>query len=192
MTDPDDVLAFVPVPLTRLRARGWSADQQHAFIAMLARCGVVAHAARSVGMSARSAYHLRGRPGADSFAAAWDWALEMGLDAARDAAMEQIAAARAQPLVRRGRIVGTRHGEDHRLIFAAMRAFSAEVRGRRAAMPHRLRMDARALRETFDAPWPWDPDVPRPPETIEPGDDMKNPIEREKCEVKRRPAIRAF
>ena len=55
MTDPDDVLAFIPVPLARVRARGWSADRQHAFIAMLARCGVVAHAARSVGMSARSA-----------------------------------------------------------------------------------------------------------------------------------------
>jgi len=143
MTQPD-LLHFTPVPHAR-RARGWTPDAQLAFIAALSRCGVVAQAARSVGCTPRSAYYLRARVGAESFAAAWDWALEMGLDESRARAVALAKETQERPIVRRGRIVGTRTHTNHRLLFAALRALGADGGGARAAMPHRQRIAARDM-----------------------------------------------
>ncbi|HEX6374640.1 MAG TPA: hypothetical protein VFZ91_02860 [Allosphingosinicella sp.] len=63
--------AFAPVPV-RARRDGWTAGRQRAFIAALARIGCVGRAAVEAGMSRESAYRLRRRKGATSFAAAWD------------------------------------------------------------------------------------------------------------------------
>ena len=147
MADAPNLLRFTPVPLQR-RARGWTPDAQAAFIAALAQCGIVAHAARSVGCSPRSAYHLRARPGADSFAAAWDWAIEMGLDAARDRAMALIHDDAPRPLYRGRREVGYRTGPDHRIMFAALRSLAGDVEGHQG-----FRVGCRALlkRATDDA-----------------------------------------
>jgi hypothetical protein len=68
------VPAFTPVPV-RARKDGWLPQRQVDFIGVLAETGCVAEAARAVGMSRESAYRLRERPGAESFAAAWDAAL---------------------------------------------------------------------------------------------------------------------
>lgn len=65
------VPAFVPVP-TRRRKDGWSARCQAAFLAVLAITGSVSEAARRVSMARETAYRLRRRRGAESFAAAWD------------------------------------------------------------------------------------------------------------------------
>jgi hypothetical protein len=62
---------FLPVPL-RARADGWTPDRQARFIGLLAETGSVAEAARGVGMSRESAWRLRRRAGAGSFAHAWD------------------------------------------------------------------------------------------------------------------------
>jgi len=128
-----DPLFFTPVPLARVRARGWSAQVQIAFIANLARCGLVGHAARSVGRSARTAYRLRGRPGAESFAEAWDMAVEMGLGAARDRVMERLAGTRATPVIRQGRLVKERQRDDPVLLYAALRALAGDLKRLRAA-----------------------------------------------------------
>ena len=69
--------AFVPVP-TRARRDGWSPARQAGFIGALAETGSVAAAAAREGMSRESAWRLRLREGADSFAAAWDAALAIG------------------------------------------------------------------------------------------------------------------
>jgi hypothetical protein len=65
---------FYPVP-TRTRRDGWTAQRQADFLGMLAETGSVTGACEAVGMSRKSAYALRARPGAESFAAAWDAAL---------------------------------------------------------------------------------------------------------------------
>jgi hypothetical protein len=65
---------FYPVP-TRTRRDGWTAQRQADFLGMLAETGSVMGACEAVGMSRKSAYALRARPGAESFAAAWDAAL---------------------------------------------------------------------------------------------------------------------
>lgn len=68
------VPAFYPVP-TRTRRDGWTIERQADFLGMLAETGSVIGACEAVGMSRKSAYQLRARPGAESFAAAWDAAL---------------------------------------------------------------------------------------------------------------------
>jgi hypothetical protein len=68
------VPAFYPVP-TRTRRDGWTIARQADFLGMLAETGSVIGACEAVGISRKSAYQLRARPGAESFAAAWDAAL---------------------------------------------------------------------------------------------------------------------
>jgi hypothetical protein len=65
------VPAFYPVP-TRTRRDGWTVERQADFLGMLAETGSVIGACEAVGISRKSAYQLRARPGAESFAAAWD------------------------------------------------------------------------------------------------------------------------
>jgi hypothetical protein len=65
---------FAPVP-TRTRRDGWTVQRQADFLGMLAETGSVMGACEAVGMSRKSAYALRVRPDAESFAAAWDAAL---------------------------------------------------------------------------------------------------------------------
>lgn len=69
--------AFLPVPL-RARADGWTPLRQAMFLVALARTGSVSAAAREAGLSRVSAYQLRRRPGAGSFAAVWDMVLGQG------------------------------------------------------------------------------------------------------------------
>ena len=67
--DPIDVPPFTPVP-TRARRDGWSPDKQRAFLVALGRTGQVGLAAKAVGMTHQTAWRLRKRVGAESFAAA--------------------------------------------------------------------------------------------------------------------------
>ena len=56
----------------RTRADGWTPERQAAFLGALAETGSVVAAARRVGMARETAYRLRRKPDAGSFAAAWD------------------------------------------------------------------------------------------------------------------------
>jgi hypothetical protein len=113
-------LAFTPVPLERIQHNGWSPQRQRRFIAALAAMGSVLHAARAVGMTKQSAYNLRARPGAESFASAWDLALHMGYDEMFGQAMDRALNGVITPRFYRGKQVGTRHSFDHRLAMAAL------------------------------------------------------------------------
>ena len=62
---------FLPVPL-RARGDGWTPERQARFVGLLAETGSVAEAARRVGLTRESAWRLRRRIGAASFAHAWD------------------------------------------------------------------------------------------------------------------------
>ena len=62
---------FIPVPV-RNRRDGWTPERQAWFIAALAETGCVATAARRAGMARETAYRLRRKMGAESFAHAWD------------------------------------------------------------------------------------------------------------------------
>lgn len=123
-----DPFAFAPVPSTTSRHDGWTPDRQRSFIAVLAQIGVVSAAAKSVGMSAKSAYALRRRAGPDSgFVRAWDVALDEGQARSLDTAIDRATIGTAVPVFYRGRQVGEWRRYDNRLLFAALRAIAART-----------------------------------------------------------------
>lgn len=110
-SDPVDepVIDFTPVPRLRNRRAGWTEARQRGFIAALARCGSVKAAATHVGMSARTAYRLIDAPGAESFAEAWDKAMDIGLARIQSDALERALNGAFVPVYRRGRLVRVEH-----------------------------------------------------------------------------------
>jgi hypothetical protein len=106
---PPGALDFTPVPL-KARRDGWTAVAQRLFIAALAAGLGVSGAARAVGLSRQTAYRLRERPDAASFAAAWDRAFHFARlrplppgATAWERAVEGVVV----PIFYRGRIVGS-------------------------------------------------------------------------------------
>jgi hypothetical protein len=81
----EDVADIVPAPTlpefdiapTRKRHAGWTAERQRRFIEHLCLTGNVGEACAIVGVASSSAYRLRNRAGAESFARAWDAALRL-------------------------------------------------------------------------------------------------------------------
>jgi hypothetical protein len=128
----DEQLAFTAVPLDRHRSDGWTPAQQERFIVALDVMGSVGQAARAVGMSRRSAYNLRDRPGAESFAKSWDLALEFGRRRQFDTAMEHAINGVTTIRVLRGGSVTVKGGPDMRILRGALR--SADERGDRGSL----------------------------------------------------------
>lgn len=106
--DEEDDIPFTPVPV-RARRDGWTPERQRAFIRALSRIGSANSAARSVGMSLRSAHKLRARAGAESFAAAWDRAVGRGEDNVRDHVIDRVLHGAVVPRFRKGRQTGLQH-----------------------------------------------------------------------------------
>ena len=118
---PLEELAFDPVPV-KPRHDGWTAERQKWFVLRLALSGCVSVAARGVGMTRKSAYRLRDRAGAESFAAAWDRAQGWGQDRTVDVGLERALLGERVPIVRNGRVVGEVHRHDNRLAMAVLNA----------------------------------------------------------------------
>ena len=123
-----DALDFTPVPV-RPRADGWTAAKQVRFVRWIGDLGSVGEAAAMVGMTREGAYRLRKRPGAASFAEAWDnallWAGESLFERAVRRAIDGVAVA----VIRNGRVTGATRQCDDRLLIALMTR--AEGRTRR-------------------------------------------------------------
>jgi hypothetical protein len=112
---------FTPVPTARARRDGWSAEVQRGFIYALSVMGSVGAACRAVGMGRVSAYRLRDRDGADSFAAAWDAAIDAGRWRQYDVAMERTLNGVTTVRVQRGGSISVACGPDMNLVNAALR-----------------------------------------------------------------------
>ena len=119
---PDDSSDPTPPPGTlaraipeRARHDGWTPERQHSFITALAETGCVTEAAKSVGMSPRSAYRLRARAEANIFRQAWDIALDYAIRNLTDAAMSRALHGVARPVFYKGEQVGERRYYDERL-----------------------------------------------------------------------------
>ena len=125
----EDLLAFTAVPLDRSRSNGWTAAQQERFILALHVMGSVGQAAKAVGMSRQSAYNLRERAGAESFAASWDAAIEMGRARQFDLAMERALNGVTTVRVLRGGSVTVTGGPDMRILRSALRSEDERMGG---------------------------------------------------------------
>lgn len=122
-------LAFAPVPQQRRRADGWTPVTQERFIRALEAMGSVGAAAKAVGMSRRSAYKLRDHDGADSFADAWDRALDLGRGRMFDYAMDRALNGVTTVRIFRGGAIDVSCGPNMDLVNAAIREPSAPAKG---------------------------------------------------------------
>ena len=118
---------FTPFVPQRRRATGWTAAIQRAFIAELTRIGSANAAAKAVGRSVRSAYVLRDKPGAESFAAAWVEALARGRDAVRDTATERALYGEVAPRYRNGRFTGYHMVRNDHLLTGVLNARESRI-----------------------------------------------------------------
>jgi len=124
---------FTPVPLARSRKDGWTPARQRIFLAALAATGLVSRAAKAAEMGVTSAYNLRKRKGAESFAAAWDQVEREARERALAWVIEHVTNGETRPRFYRGRFVGTVHRVDRKVMLAAVRAMYAEPPRQRGA-----------------------------------------------------------
>jgi hypothetical protein len=128
--DRRQVPAFTPVPL-RYRADGWTPVRQAIFLGVLVETRCVAAAARAVGMTRESAYRLRDKPGAESFAAAWDKVLEAPCESrmsTHDLLWHRVEYGKIRPIMEHGRCIGVRTTPDNDAVF---QLYKIEMRRRR-------------------------------------------------------------
>lgn len=90
---------------TRKKHSGWTAERQRRFIEHLSLSGSVGEAAAFAGVSSRSAYRLRNKPGADSFARAWDAALSQSATRLAAIAFDRALHGRSERVYRDGQLV---------------------------------------------------------------------------------------
>ncbi len=125
--------SFTPVPRSTPRHDGWSPEKQSAFIDALAEYGMVRAAVEKVGMNVTSAYRLRAADGAESFAAAWDKALQIGQASLADIAMDRAVHGVPVPVFYKGEQVGERRWVDNRLLMFMLRQTQTRRYGTHAA-----------------------------------------------------------
>ena len=112
---------FVPVPRQCERHDGWTEDRQRRFIAALADTGSVHAACKAVNMSQAGAYYLRRQRGAESFRAAWQAAIDLGVQRIEDVAMDRALNGVDVPVYSYGKLVGTRTAYNDRLLMFMLR-----------------------------------------------------------------------
>ena len=123
---------FHPVPL-RERCDGWSEGRQCVFLAHLYVTGSVTAAARAAGLTRASAYRLRARADAASFAYAWDKVLTPPGTGRCDpprpdfrkvtnsALIRRAETGLIQPVIYRGRMTAIRRKADNSALFRLLR-----------------------------------------------------------------------
>jgi hypothetical protein len=134
------VIQFDPVPQARRRRVGWDEDRQRAFIALLARVPSVARAAKAMGMSARSAYKLLDRPGAEQFSRAWDMAIDFGMEKLRGETLHRcLDGGDFVPVFHKGRLVRVDFRRNDRLAVAILSGKDRDIDSYRRSAQSRSR-----------------------------------------------------
>ncbi|MEO6153474.1 MAG: hypothetical protein ABIT09_08605 [Croceibacterium sp.] len=113
--------AFAPVTRVHNRHDGWTPARQRGFIEALALYGSVRAAANAVGMTPEGAYLLRRHAEGAEFRAAWQAALDLGVQKLEDAAMERALNGIEVPVYSYGKLVGTRIKYNDRLLMFMLR-----------------------------------------------------------------------
>ena len=157
--DPEDLppeLQFDPIPTIK-RWTGITPQKQRQFIAHLAATGAVGMAARAIGVSTSALYTRRQKPGAESFAAAWDRAVEMGARRVLDTLMEHAIHGTPETLLQGKEVILERRKYNTRsMMWIVQQRFPEQyggalnIGGRPASsLPHGMK----ALKEQWSAEW---------------------------------------
>lgn len=124
---------FTPEPSQKVG--GWSAERQRLFVAALAETGTVHMAAKSAGLSARSAYALRVR--SPAFANAWDAAQQLAVGRLSALAFDRAIHGRIEQVFDQGQLVAERRVPSERLLIWLL----ARLDPKRFAAPWERRKD---------------------------------------------------
>ncbi|MEO5707480.1 MAG: hypothetical protein ABIT10_11635 [Alteraurantiacibacter sp.] len=134
LPSPDDpLLQFAPVPHVAPRRNSITPNRQREFIANLAATGIVSEAARAIGASMEALYKLRHKAGAEEFSAAWDAAVDRGVERLEDGALARAIRGEERMVVSGGQVLGTeiRHNDALVMFFLKHRRaarYGTEVR----------------------------------------------------------------
>jgi hypothetical protein len=150
-------LDFTPVPRLAKRWNGITAQKQRHFMAQLAGSGSVSMAANAIGVSTSALYQLRKGEGAESFAAAWEKAVEMGARRVLDLLMDHAIHGTPETLLKGGDVILERRKYNTRaMMWIVQQRFpetyggSLNVTGGAAhSMPHSIRK----LKEQWRTEW---------------------------------------
>lgn len=151
--------AFTPVPRRKDRSNGWKPEVQSAFIEALADTGSVTAACRVVRRSTYGAYYLRRQPGAEEFAAAWQAALDIGMQRIEDTAMDRALNGVEIPVYSYGKLIGSRISYNDRLLMFMLRnraphRFAEGRSALRAGGPNAVdKMELARLKKQWRAEW---------------------------------------
>jgi hypothetical protein len=110
----DARLEFTPVPRATKRWNGLTDLKQRTFIQLLADSGSVTMAAKAIGTTTSAMYGLRRREGAESFAAAWEAAIEIGARRVLDTLVEHAIHGTPETILQDGEVVAERRRYNHR------------------------------------------------------------------------------
>jgi hypothetical protein len=110
----DARLEFTPVPRGTKRWNGLTELKQRTFIQLLADSGSVTMAAKAIGTSSSAMYNLRRSEGAESFAAAWEVAVDIGARRVLDTLMEHAIHGTPETIIQDGEVVAERRKYNHR------------------------------------------------------------------------------
>ena len=120
-SDDDPLLQFEPVPHKAPRRNSITAARQRAFISALATTGIVNQAARTIGASLEALYKLRHKPGGEAFSAAWDAAVDCGVQRLEDCVLAQAIEGEERMVVSAGKVVGTEFRHNSALVMFFLR-----------------------------------------------------------------------
>lgn len=153
---PVEAFAFTPVPRATKRWNGITDQKQRVFIDNLAGSGCVKMAADSIGTSTSAMYQLRKRPGAESFARAWDKAVEAGARRVLDLLMAHAIHGTPEKLLKDGEVILERRKFNTRaMMWIVQQRFPEQYGGSLNAgnapnsMPHSIRK----LRASWQKEW---------------------------------------
>lgn len=149
--------SFTPVPRKKDRSNGWKPEVQQRFIGALAETGSVKAACRRLGRPEVGVYLLRRHPEAESFRAAWDKALDLGIRRIEDAAMDRALYGTEEVVVQNGETIIKRRRYNERLVMFMLRNRAPErfseggARGLNAVDTMRLKRLKAAWRQEWEA-----------------------------------------
>ncbi|MEM7779131.1 MAG: hypothetical protein AAF697_01925 [Pseudomonadota bacterium] len=147
--------AFTPVPREGKRHDGWTPERQRDFIEALADTGSVHAACKAVNMSQGGAYYLRRQEGAEEFRAAWEKALDLGVQRIEDVAMDRALNGVEEPLYSYGKLVGTRRRYNDRLLMFMLRNRAPErfAEGKPKGLNAIGKMEVERLKKQWREEW---------------------------------------
>lgn len=151
----DARLHFTPVPREAKRWNGLTDLKQRTFIQLLADSGSVTMAANAIGTSTSAMYSLRRSEGSESFAAAWEAAIDIGARRVLDTLVEHAIHGTPETIIQGGEVVAERRKYNHRaMMWIVSQRFPEQYGSTTGLMDmHGMSHEMQKLKAKSEAEW---------------------------------------